>query len=723
MFPLCSSSRCSARTSSSACASRSCQSRRSRSCSARRSARCSARFRKRRHEWWASSPRYFLRAIAPDIFEAGCAEAAALPRQPLADPAVRGPRDGDRHLRARRAAHRREPARLAAGRRHAGRGDGLRRAHLGGRPGGDALGALVGRGERRPDARLDPFGESGSTTRSPSCSSKRSRSRPTECPTRPPTPSRWSAASPRCQSARRCSASPSPSSSRCCCATVLPAGGAPRDLTHPRRRTSHTSAPALGLRRALAFFCGAVLGHYNFYNLSSQGKVATLHLSKSSPSSARLSSSPTSVSRSSTNGCGGLRLAVRRGRRRRLPARARSQHLPALVDPQLRAHAQGAVEVSARPLVVRAPRDGLRSRSISPGRPTQARARHVGDHRDRARRDARPRPVARSSASLASTRRRALVTAARPPPRRGAVGRLDGGGSAVDVGGAVWPGLGSALLARPRGAGSRAQQGARLEAAPHVAFVDRRCLQRWFGGAARRPAGAARSPANARAGTPDAGILALGGGGGSYSRRRARGSSERRAASSSARPALCRRRRRAHTRDCRRALRLAFGFERPASCRPPATATASAPTPPPTTPSTRRSSARIPASKRTVILSSLQLSHAAPFCGACFSISFSTSFSDEMTCELVGSRRSASSYDVRASVKRPITWRRCRAASAPSATSPPSRSHGRRRRAPCRATRPCSAARRGRPAPRAFDQLVGFATCFAANTSAAERFE
>ena len=27
-----------------------------------------------------------------------------------------------------------------------------------------------------------------------------------------------------------------------------------------------------------------------------------------------------------------------------------------------------------------------------------------------------------------------------------------------------------------------------------------------------------------------------------------------------------------------------------------------------------------------------------------------------MTCELVGSRRSASSYDVRASVKRPITW-------------------------------------------------------------------
>ena len=63
------------------------------------------------------------------------------------------------------------------------------------------------------------FGESCSTTRSRSCSSKRSRSRPTECPTRPPTPSRWSAASPRCQSARRCSASPSPSSSRCCCAT------------------------------------------------------------------------------------------------------------------------------------------------------------------------------------------------------------------------------------------------------------------------------------------------------------------------------------------------------------------------------------------------------------------------------------------------------------------------------------------------------------------------
>ena len=52
-------------------------------------------------------------------------------------------------------------------------------------------------------------------------------------------------------------------------------------LTLGAAYVSYVGAEALGLSGVLSlFFCGAVLGHYNFYNLSSQGKVATLHLSK-----------------------------------------------------------------------------------------------------------------------------------------------------------------------------------------------------------------------------------------------------------------------------------------------------------------------------------------------------------------------------------------------------------------------------------------------------------
>ena len=71
--------------------------------------------------------------------------------------------------------------------------------------------------------------------------------------TRPPTPSRWSAASPRCRSARRCSASPSPSSSRCCCATQFYQQAVHLEISLTLGGVRlYVGAEALGLRRALA---------------------------------------------------------------------------------------------------------------------------------------------------------------------------------------------------------------------------------------------------------------------------------------------------------------------------------------------------------------------------------------------------------------------------------------------------------------------------------------
>ena len=298
-------------------------------------------------------------------------------------------------------------------------------------------------------------------------------------------------------------------------------------LTLGAAYVSYVGAEALGLSGVLSlFFCGAVLGHYNFYNLSSQGKVATLHLSKVFAFLCEtLVFAYIGISLFDQRGwedCDWQFVAV------------------AAVGCQL-ARALNIFPLSWILNCVRTPKvpwkfqlvlwwSGLRGAMAFalalnfPGPPeSQARAR-----------------VTSATIVIVLVTTLGLGGLVAPLVRLLGVnapeGTGDGGSSATlaaapsDVSTAAGQplmseapfgsGLGSALLGSAAGSArwkSELNKARDSKLRRMWRYVDRRCLQRWFGGAARRPAGAARSPAGAaRAGTPDAGILALGGGGGSY---------------------------------------------------------------------------------------------------------------------------------------------------------------------------------------------------------------